>query len=182
MPDGADRRSEPLPVVQPPSPTGCFTFSNLFTDLPGTANTGTPFAASARTGSAVLDRLQDDCLANRAHFQEYFIQDDWRVSRRFTVNAGLRYTLNFPSTERPYQAAGSTWRPSSSNTSAGVAIAAGAVHRLNSAPWSAFVGLVIDKTVVGTGYAIVWIEMPGSPHPLPAGVPVPADGLAADAE
>ena len=32
-------------VVQPPSPTGSFTFSNLFTDLPGTANTGTPLAS-----------------------------------------------------------------------------------------------------------------------------------------
>ena len=32
-------------------------------------------------------------------------QDDWRVSDRVTVNAGVRYTLNFPSTEENNQAA-----------------------------------------------------------------------------
>ena len=42
---GGDLRWERLDVVQPPSPTGSFTFSNLFTDQPGVANTGTPFAS-----------------------------------------------------------------------------------------------------------------------------------------
>ena len=54
---GADLRWERLNVIQPPSPTGSFTFSNLFTDLPGTANTGTPFASFLLgPGAAVLDR------------------------------------------------------------------------------------------------------------------------------
>ena len=49
--------------------------------------------------------LQQDEIRNRAHFQEYFIQDDWRLSDRVTVNAGVRYTLNFPSTEENDQVA-----------------------------------------------------------------------------
>ena len=49
--------------------------------------------------------LQQERIRNRAHFQEYFVQDDWRLSNRVTVNAGLRYTLNFPSTEKNDQAA-----------------------------------------------------------------------------
>ena len=49
--------------------------------------------------------LQQDEIRNRASFQEYFVQDDWRLSNRITVNAGLRYTLNFPSTEQNDQAA-----------------------------------------------------------------------------
>src|SRR4029453_13187789 len=36
---GGDLRWGRLDVLQPPSPTGSFTFSNLFTDLPGTSNT-----------------------------------------------------------------------------------------------------------------------------------------------
>ena len=103
---GADLRWERLNVVQPPSPTGSFTFSSLFTDLPGRANTGTPLASFllGQVQQFSID-LQQEQIRNRAHFQEYFIQDDWRVSDRITVNGGVRYTLNFPSTEENNQAA-----------------------------------------------------------------------------
>ena len=80
---GADLRWERLNVMQPPSPTGSFTFSNLFTDLPGTANTGTPFASFllGQVQQFSID-LQQDEIRNRARFQEYFVQDDWRVTDR----------------------------------------------------------------------------------------------------
>jgi hypothetical protein len=42
---GADVRWERLNVLQPPSPAGSFTFSSLFSDLPGVAHTGTPLAS-----------------------------------------------------------------------------------------------------------------------------------------
>ena len=78
---GADLRWERLNVVQPPSPTGSFTFSNLFTDLPGTANTGTPFASFllGQVQQFSID-LQQDEIRNRAWFAEAFVQDDWRVA------------------------------------------------------------------------------------------------------
>ena len=44
---GADLRWSRLDVVQPPSPTGSFQFTSLFTDLPGVANTGAPLANAA---------------------------------------------------------------------------------------------------------------------------------------
>lgn len=92
-------------VLQPPSPTGSFTFSNLFTDLPGTANTGTPLASFllGQVQQFSID-LQQDQIPNRARFQEDSRQDDWRLGDRVTLNAGLRYTLNFPSTEMNDQA------------------------------------------------------------------------------
>ena len=64
---GADLRWERLNVLQPPSPTGSFTFSNLFTDLPGTANTGTPFASFllGQVQQFSID-LQEDEIRNRA--------------------------------------------------------------------------------------------------------------------
>ena len=42
---GLDWRWERLNVVQPPSPTGSFTFNAVGSDLPGVANTGTPLAS-----------------------------------------------------------------------------------------------------------------------------------------
>ena len=42
---GFDWRWERLNVIQPPSPTGSFAFNAIGSDLPGTANTGTPLAS-----------------------------------------------------------------------------------------------------------------------------------------
>ena len=103
---GADLRWERLNVVQPPSPTGSFTFSSLFTDLPGRREYGDAIASFllGQVQQFSID-LQRDEIRNCASFQEYFAQDDWRVLDCLTVNAGLRYTLNFPSTEEHNQAA-----------------------------------------------------------------------------
>jgi hypothetical protein len=106
---GADLRWERLNVIQPAAPTGSFTFSNLFTDLPGTANTGTPFASFllGQVQQFSID-LQQDQIRNRAHFQEYFVQDDWRLSIASPERGCV--TLNFPSTEEQSVAV-STSRP-----------------------------------------------------------------------
>ena len=166
---GADLRWERLNVVQPPSPTGSFTFSNLFSDLPGTANTGTPLASFllGQVQQFSID-LQQEQIRNRASFQEYFVQDDWRVSDRVTINAGLRYTLNFPSTEENDQAAvfnletqqleflGQNGQPRSARQ----------LHKNNFGPRLGIVGRLNDKTVVRTGYALVWIEMAGITTPF----------------
>jgi hypothetical protein len=166
---GADLRWERVNVVQPPSPQGSFTFSNLFTDLPGTANTGTPFA-SFLLGQVQLFSidLQQEQIRNRAHWEEYFIQDDWRLSDRWTINGGVRYTLNFPSTEESDQAAvfnletrqlaylGRDGRPR----------AARELHKLNFGPRLGIVGRITDKTVVRTGYGMIWIEQAGITTPF----------------
>lgn len=103
---GLDFRWERLDIVQPPSPTGLFRFTTLFTDLPGTVGTGNPLA-SFLLGQAQdfsID-LQQKPIRPRAHIEEYFIQDDWKAARKLTINAGVRYTLNFPSTEADNQGA-----------------------------------------------------------------------------
>jgi hypothetical protein len=155
--------------VQPPSPQGAFTFSNLFTDLPGTANTGTPFA-SFLLGQVQLFSidLQQQQIRNRAHWEEYFIQDDWRLSDRWTLNGGVRYTLNFPSTEESNQVAvfnldtrqleylGRDGQPRSARE----------LHKLNFGPRLGIVGRITDKTVVRTGYGMIWIEQAGITTPF----------------
>jgi hypothetical protein len=166
---GADLRWERLDVLQPPSPTGSFTFSNLFTDLPGVANTGTPLASFllGQVQQFSID-LQQEEIRNRAHVEEYFIQDDWRLSDRLTVNGGVRYTLNFPSTEENNQAAvfnldtqqleylGRDGRPR----------AARALHRLNFGPRLGIAARLTDRTAVRAAYGMVWIEMAGITTPF----------------
>ena len=166
---GADLRWERVNVVQPPSPTGSFTFSNLFTDLPGTANTGTPFA-SFLLGQVQLFSidLQQDQIRNRAHWEEYFIQDDWRLSDRWTINGGVRYTLNFPSTEENNQVAvfNLDTRQLEYLGRDGQPRAARELHKLNFGPRLGIVGRITDKTVVRTGYGMIWIEQAGITTPF----------------
>jgi hypothetical protein len=162
---GLDWRWERLNVIQPPSPTGSFAFNALGSDLPGVANTGTPLASFllGQVQMFSID-LQHAQIQERAHFQEYFIQDDWKVSDRLTVNPGLRYTLNFPSTEINGQTAvfnlqtqqleypgGSPVRPLKKNN---FGPRLGAVYRLT------------DKTILSSGYGLVWIEMAGITTPF----------------
>ncbi len=89
---GFDIRREALDVLNPPNPTGVYSFTAA-----GTGNS----VASLLLGqvNAFSIDLQDQALQERAHIAEFFAGDEWRISPRLTLNAGTRYTLNFPSTE-----------------------------------------------------------------------------------
>ena len=162
---GLDWRWERLNVVQPPSPTGSFTFNAIGSDLPTVSNTGTPLASFllGQVQTFSID-LQQGQIKERAHFQEYFLQDDWKISDRFTLNPGVRYTLNFPSTEINGQTAvfnlqtqqleypgKDPVRPLKKNN---FGPRLGAVYRLTG------------KTIVSAGYGLVWIEMAGITTPF----------------
>ena len=166
---GADLRWERLNVTQPPSPTGAFTFSNLFTDLPEVANTGSPFASFllGQVQTFSID-LQQQQIRNRAHFQEYFAQDDWQLSNRVTVNAGLRYTLNFPSVEEHDQVGIfnlQTQRMEYAGND-GLPRSARQLHTNNFGPRLGIIGRLADRTVLKTAYGLVWIAQPGITTPF----------------
>jgi hypothetical protein len=162
---GFDWRWQRLDVIQPPSPTGSFTFNAIGSDLPGTANTGTPLASFllGQVQAFSID-LQQDEIRERASFQEYFVQDDWRINDRLTISPGLRYTLNFPSTEINGQTAvlnlqtalleyphDEPVRPLKKNN---LGPRLGVLYRLGG------------KTLVSTGFGLVWIEMAGITTPF----------------
>lgn len=166
---GTDIRWARLNVIQPPSPTGLFSFNSLFTDQPGVANTGTPLASFllGQVQQFSID-LQQGQIRNRAHIQEYFAQDDWRVSDRITVNAGLRYTLNFPSTEVDNQAAvfNLDTRQLEYLGRDGNPEAARRLHKDNFGPRLGVVARLSERTVARAGYGLIWIEMAGITTPF----------------
>jgi hypothetical protein len=162
---GLDWRWERLDVIQPPWPTGSFVFSTVGSDLPGVADTGNAFASFllGQVQTFAID-LQQSEIQERAHFQEYFIQDDWKVSDRLTINPGLRYTLNFPSTEINGQTA--TFNLRSRQLEYPGTDPVRPLKKNNLGPRFGAVYRVTDKTILSSGYALVWIEMAGITTPF----------------
>ena len=97
---GTDIRREALDVLNPPNPTGAFSFTTTGTNNAAVANSGNAFASLllGQVNSFTID-IQNRVIRERAHIAEFFVGDDWKVSPRLTLNVGSRYTLNFPSTE-----------------------------------------------------------------------------------
>jgi hypothetical protein len=166
---GFDFRWQRMDIIQPPSPTGTFTFSAVETGLPGSSSTGSTLASFllGQVDRFSID-LQQRKLRPRAMIQEYFIQDDWNVSRRLKVTAGVRYTLNFPSTEVDDQ--GAVFNLSTQQLDYlgqnGFPRSARNLHKLNFGPRLGVAYLVDEKTVIRSGYALVWIEMSGITTPF----------------
>ena len=136
-------------------------FTNLPTDATTAANTGTPFASFllGQVQQFSID-LQQARIRNRAHVEEYFIQDSWRVSDRVTVNAGLRYTLNFPSYEEDNQVAVFNLQTEQLEYAGrdGNPDAARRLHKLDLGPRLGIVGRLTDRTVARVGYGRIFIE------------------------
>jgi hypothetical protein len=162
---GFDFRWERLNVIQPPSPTGSFTFNAIGSDLPGTANTGTPLASFllGQVQAFSID-LQTSQIQERARFQEYFIQDDWKVSDRLTLNPGLRYTLNFPSTEINGQTAVFNLQTQQLEYPGDNPVRP--LKKDNFGPRLGAVYRLTGKTIASAGYGLVWIEMAGITTPF----------------
>jgi hypothetical protein len=76
---------------------GSFTFNGVYTQNPQSrANTGAPFAdfllgiaGTAQVGSRILSDERGRSFAG-------YVQDDWRVSNRLTLNIGARYEVTLP--------------------------------------------------------------------------------------
>lgn len=171
---GADLRWEQLDVLQPPNPTGLFQFVEQSTS--GLSSSGSPLAGSGSAlASFLLGQvntfsidLQDHKLKPRAQISEFFVQDDWKLSSRLSLNLGVRYTLNFPSTEANNRSAvfnletqqldfrGKDGNPRNVRN----------LEKLDLGPRVGVALRITDSLVIRSGYGLTWIEQPGITTPF----------------
>lgn len=78
---------------------GNFTISPLITSLPGVSGTGNALASFLLGEVNAANILISDKITTRAAYVAGYAQDDWRVTDRLTVNAGLRWEAELPRRE-----------------------------------------------------------------------------------
>jgi hypothetical protein len=160
---GTDIRREALDVLNPPNPTGAFSFSTTGTNSSTVTNSGNAFASLllGQVNSFTID-IQNRVIQERAHIAEFFIGDDWKVSPRLTLNAGTRYTLNFPSTEVHDQGA-------VFNLSSQVLDFPHTARNVECCDFGPRLGLayrIADSWVVRAGYGLIFFEQSGITTPF----------------
>jgi hypothetical protein len=168
---GMDLRWEHLDAVQPPNPTGNFGFSTLFTNQGGSTSSTTGNALASfllgQVNTFSID-LQNSTIRPRAHIAEFFVQDDWKAMPRLTVNLGLRWTLNSPSTEAHDQ--GAVFNLATQQYQYlgkdGFSRSARELHWDNLGPRLGLAYMASPKTVLRSSYGLIFIEQTGITTPF----------------
>ena len=100
---GADFRTYFINQLQNTRASGNLSFGQNFTQGPN------PFQATATGGFGYATFLlgipggtiaNEPAIASKSSYWAFFLQEDYKLSRKLTVNVGLRYDLNLPRTER----------------------------------------------------------------------------------
>ncbi len=98
---GGEIRMHRINFVQPGDPAGWFVFGFNGTSQLGWAGGGGDEMASFLTGVGGYGGYEVPAVDSTQSFQyAWFVQDNWRVNDKLTLNLGLRYDLSTPRTER----------------------------------------------------------------------------------
>jgi hypothetical protein len=169
---GADLRRYELNAFAPPNPTGSFQFTTTGTDTvsaTGAAIGGNSFASFllGQVDTFNID-LQQRTIRPRDYIHEFFAEDDWRVNTRLTLNLGARWTLHLPSAETRNQ--GAVFNLATQKLDYlgvnGYPRTARDLHWGNVAPRVGFTFEADPRTVLRSGYGIVFIDQSGITTPF----------------
>lgn len=166
---GVDFRCYQLNAVAPPNPAGAFGFTVTGTNQQGVTGSGNSFASFllGQVDSFQID-LQQSIIRPRDHIGEFYLQDDWRATNRLTLNLGARWTLHLPSTEVNNQGAVFNLQTQQLDYLGenGYPTSARELHYGDVAPRIGLAYLLTPKTVVRSGYGIVFIDQSGITTPF----------------
>lgn len=76
--------------------SGIFQFVPQYTSAPGTSGTGDGLASFLIGGANSASLQISDRIRTRAFYLAGYVQDDWRVTKRLTVNLGVRWEAELP--------------------------------------------------------------------------------------
>ena len=100
---GGDFRTYFINQLQNTQASGNLNFGASFTQGPNpfqaTSNGGFGYATfllGIPTGSIAIQ----PAIASKSSYEAFYLQDDWKLSSRLTLNLGIRYDINLPRTER----------------------------------------------------------------------------------
>lgn len=86
---------------RPNNPNGNYTFNDGFTRRIFNRAGGGDAVASMLLGLASGGQMRSEpVLALQVKYAAFYVQDDWRLNDRLTLNLGLRWDADFPQTER----------------------------------------------------------------------------------
>jgi hypothetical protein len=175
-------------ILQPPVPRGYLGFSGTFTqqNLASSATTGlgtADFLLGAVSGGAQISSFINDVFQQPGQF--YYVQDDIKLTRKLTLNIGLRYEFvphakekysaqaNFNVFTNTLQIAGDRQDPMPPNFFPEVAVTRGAPASLvpnqkdNFAPRFGIAYNLFSKTVLRAGYGIFYSSYEAGPLSIP---------------
>ena len=98
---GGTYRLNRVSNFRPNSPSGNYSFNDGFTRRVFNQTGGGDAIASMLLGLAGGGQIQTEpALALQVKYSAMYVQDDWRLADRLTLNLGLRWDVDHPQTER----------------------------------------------------------------------------------
>ena len=96
---GVDFQNNRVITIAPPAARGTYTFNGYYTSIPGQANTGYG-AADFLLDSMDSATLSDvERIHNSRWYRAAYLEDDWKINQRLTLNLGIRYDFFQPTKE-----------------------------------------------------------------------------------